>query len=247
MIKPKILWQGAITEDELNVELVDSSKSNRAIDPTVEAKLQDKWEQQLVEAKEKGATLYDGTSYRLEEIDFDGKRLSIKVSPMKFRVRSTLKKMPELEELGEMYYSHGLSVGGFVITTDSQYVFATKSNKVFSETKRDIIGGVLEVIEPFSGKGIFEMNKRELREEINVDSEMIKEMKVIGIVLSPSTDIIIITLTKLKLSVSELKVIFEKRADLELEGIEFVSLQELNNYLESLGGYKPVMKKLKKH
>lgn len=118
MIKPKILWQGSIIEDQLVVNLIDSSKSNRAVDLTVESKLQDVWEQQLAESREKGTILYDGISYRLEEFKFDGKKLVLIVSRMKYHIRNTLKKMSELEDLGEAYYSHGLSIGGFVVTTD---------------------------------------------------------------------------------------------------------------------------------
>jgi hypothetical protein len=244
MIDPKVLWQGEISESQLKVNLVEASKSNRAIDPEVEGKLQASWRQKGIEANENGAKLYDGTSYRLENLSFNEDTLTIEVSPMKFSVRSTLKKMPQLETLGEAYFSHGLSVGGFVKTKDSQYIFVRKSSKSASSLQRDVIGGVLETIEPQSGEGVLNMNRTELKEEVNVSPSMIEDMKVIGIVRSSTTDILIVTDTQLSIASAELRELFEKREDRELEGIEFVSPENLATYLEELGGYKTTMGKL---
>lgn len=243
-IQPKILWQGSIDESQLTVTSTD--QSNRAIDTNVEAKLRASWNQKVIEAQSKGAVLYDGISYRLEEFTFNNGVLSFTVSPMQFSVRSTLKKMPELVTLGEEYYSHGLSIGGFLITSDGKHVFARKSAKSMSSLQRDFVGGVLESIEPMSGIGLLNENKRELKEEVNVDAEMIDTMKIIGLVRSSTTDIVIATSTKLNISSSELKDIFDKREDLELEGIEIIDPENLNNYLNELGGYKPTMAKLLK-
>lgn len=244
MIEPKILWQGTIEQSQLEVSVVEASKSNRAIDPQVEGKLRENWNQKLSEAGEKGSTLYDGESYRLETFSFEDGQARLEVSPMRFSVRSTLKKIPELETLGERYYSHGLSVGGFVMTNDGQYVFARKSSKSASSLQRDIIGGVLERIEPLSGEGVLNMNRTELHEEINISPEMIEHMRIIGLVRSSTTDIVIVTTTALKVSANELRVLFDKREDKELEAIEFVAPENLEAYLYELGGYKPTMGQL---
>jgi len=152
--------------------------------------------------------------------------------------------MRELSELGEAYYSHGLSVGGFVVTKDGKYIFGQKASKSVSSLKHDIIGGVLEKIDPMSGEGVLNMNKVELEEEINVSAHDINDIKIIGLVRSPSTDIVIVTFTTLNILADELKSLFEKRRDLELEAIEFIDSENLNNYLNKLGGYKPAMARL---
>jgi hypothetical protein len=163
---------------------------------------------------------------------------------MKFSLRSTLKRAPELEALGEEYYSHGLSVGGFVITRDGQYVFAQKSNQSASSLKEDIIGGVLEEIDPFSGEGIINMNRQELMEEINVVDSMVDSIRMVGIVRSSSTDIVIITSTSLRITTSELRQLFEQRQDQELSALIFVAPENLEDYLNHLGGYKPLLRQL---
>ncbi|MEI7578666.1 MAG: hypothetical protein WCJ58_01345 [bacterium] len=241
MIKPKILWKGVIEQEQLKVTIIKPEQSNRVIDLDLEGKLTAKWQEKLEEAREKGAILYDGQSYRLESFTFQNGFAYLTVSPLKFSIRSTLKTMPQLENLGETYYSHGLSVGGFVITNDGYYVFARKSRKSASSLTKDIIGGVLEKIEPETSVGIFNMNKIELQEEINVKPEMINMMKILGLVRSTSTDIVIVTSTLLNLSAAELKSLFEKRVAKELAVIEFIPSKNLSDYLVQLGGYKPLL------
>lgn len=243
-IEPVILWKGEISASQVLVSKIDQSESNRAINTNVEARLKENWAQKIKEDEAKGIVLYDGISYRLETFSFNDGILSIAISPINFSVRSTLKKMPELVELGESYYSHGLSVGGFVVTSDGKYIFARKSNKSASSLQQDIIGGVLENVNPVSGEGILNENLREIKEEINVDQAAINNMKIIGLVRSSTTDIVITTLTTLNISAAELKEIFEDRDDLELEGIDIVDHSDLDNYLEQLGGYKPIMRTL---
>lgn len=239
MIEAKLLWKGSASEKEIDVEINDVS--SRKIEPTIESKLEGMWKEKLNEANRKGTNLYDGISYRLDSFQVVEKGVKLTVSPIKFSVRSSLKRIPELEHLGEEYYSHGLSVAGFVVTNDGKYVFAKKSSTSASSLKTDIIGGVLEEIQPPTGEGIFNMGRKELKEEINTDGKDITEMRVVGIVRSPSTDIVIVTYTQLSLSEYELRQKFEAREDKELEGIEFVGGSELKRYLNDLGGYKPTM------
>jgi len=229
MIKPKLLWQGSISEKKIFVKVIDQLKSNRLIDPVMESKLQQDWIEEIRKAKERGSILYDGRSYRLEDFKFLAGELFIEVSTIMFSTRSPLKKRTELEELGEGYYSKGLSIGGFVETTDGSFVFAVKSDSVVSNTPRDIIGGVVEIIDPISGEGLLNMNRIELKEEINVDKLMINMMKVIGLIRSSSTDIIICTHTKIGLSDSEVNSLFAKKINPELKEIEFVSSHNLNS------------------
>lgn len=245
MIESKILWQGTLFEKDINVKIITEEKSNRAKEKKIETEILPRmWKEKVIEAKTKNQTLYDGTSYRLESFKYDNNKMNITVSPIKFSIRSSLKKLPELESLGEKYYSHGLSVGGFVVTNDGNFLFANKSDKSSSSLKIDIIGGVLEKIEPCSGIGILNANKNELKEELNIDSSMIDEIKIIGIVRSHTTDIVIVTYTILNLSSEEVQNNFEKRNDKELDSIEYVNELEVGEFLERLGGYKWVLKEL---
>jgi hypothetical protein len=244
MIQPTILWQGTIDESRVSINFIEAHESNRRIDPEIEGRLPDMWHRKTIEAAERDEILYDGTSYRLETFSVSSDGLEITVSPMKFSIRSTLKRVPELEELGEEFYSHGLSVGGFVITSDGQYVFAQKSARSSSLLREDLVGGVYEKFDTGPRIGIFDMNREELKEELNVDPTMIESMRILGIIRSSTTDIIIITTTRLHISASELQEIFEMREDEELQGIVYVAAENLHDYLNQLGGYKPLMSRL---
>jgi len=242
MIKPEILWKGEIRESGITVNIIPEAESNRRKDPELESEFCPKeWQSRLLEAQEKGQELYNGTSYRMESFDFEDGRLALTVSPIEFSKRWTLKRSPRLEQLGEEYYSHGLSTAGFVQTSDGKYIFTQKSGKSASVLKIDIIGGVLEKIEPASGVGLFNNNRKELKEEINVDPTMINDMRVIGLVRSHTTDIVIVTFTKLNITLEQLHGVFDQREDFELEGIEVVEADDLEGFLIQQGGYKPFL------
>jgi hypothetical protein len=244
MIQPTILWHGNVDESRVRINFIEAHESNRRIDPEVESRLPELWLHKTTEAAEKDQTLYDGTSYRLETFTASNDGLEVTVSPMKFSIRSTLKRVQALETLGEEFYSHGLSVGGFVITCDGQYVFAQKSARSSSSLHEDLIGGVYEEIEMVPRLGVFDMNREELKEEINVDPTMIDDMRILGLIRSSSTDVVIITSTQLRITASELREVFERREDTELEGIVYVAPENLHEYLYQLGGYKPLMIRL---
>ncbi len=241
LIPPKILLAKEIEPEKITIELINETQSNRVTNSQIESLLEDNWNKKLNEAKRKDITLYDGTSFRLEKFSIDNESLKIVVSPIKFSVRSTLKKLPDLAKLGEAYFSHGLSVGGIVQTLDDQYLFITKSNKSASDTKTDIIGGVLEKLEPLSGIGIVNMNYQELNEEANIDKSMVQNTKVIGLVRSYTTDIIIVTFTKLNVTAEQVRQLFRTNHDSEIADINFVLKNRLSSYLNGLGGYKPAI------
>lgn len=244
-IQPKILWKGSLSAEQVSVKII--LESNRKTNPEIEAELKRKWAKDSAFALQNNIELYDGISYRLEHYEFQNQKLEITVSPLRYSIRNSLKRLPQLAELGESYYSQGLSVGGFVVTTDDKFIFARKSAHSASTVKTDIVGGVLEEIEPVSGAGILNLNKKEIYEELNLVAAFIESMKIIGLVRSNTTDVMIITATKLNIPSAKLVELFNSRADFELDAIDIVNAQELTSYLRRLGGYKPLIIELLKY
>jgi predicted NUDIX family phosphoesterase len=147
--------------------------------------------------------------------------------------------MPELEKLGEDYYAKGLAIGGFVRTIDGYFIFAKKGERSYSKTKIDFIGGILENLDITTGKQLLEEGLRELNEEIGISSKQIEDTYFIGMVLSDTTNIMIVTNTILNISSKKVRDIFNKLSDSELSDLIFIKKSDIKDYLQKLSGYKP--------
>lgn len=239
MIEPKIYFKKLFKPDDILISVLE--KSNRKIDPSLEAKIKTTWTQLYKEAKKNNKVIYDGLNYRLESYEIDGENLHLTLSTFPFSIRKPLSDhRDDLEVLGPDYYANGLSIGGFIQTTDNKFVFGNKSGNTLSRNAIDFIGGTLEGIEIKTSDDLVKKNKDEILEEIGITDNEIESIQIISMVLTPGTNIIIVTHTKLNISSEQLQTNFNQSSekDGEMSGIEIVERENLENFLKSLGGYK---------
>ncbi len=74
MIKQRVLVSGKFHSSDL---LVSTSFSNRKIDNDVEVQLDDIWLKKVADATSKGKNIYNGLSYRLNTLEYDGNKLKV--------------------------------------------------------------------------------------------------------------------------------------------------------------------------
>lgn len=245
MLKPKILISGKFYADDISVKV--NPHSNRKIDKTVERGINPLWEKIYKKATAEGKQVWDGISFRLNDVHEEQGTLMFEVSPIKFSIRYPLCTMvSELEHLGEDYYAKGMGIGGIIETSDGKYIFGQRSGKTMTSNKIDVIGGFVEGVD-FTDKreqGLLAVNTMEIKEELGIDSFRIKEMSVIGVVLSYTTNVVVVTYTELEMDSSEVRQSFNNATDDEMSDLVFVEKENLKKFLITLGGYKPLVVEL---
>lgn len=234
----RILLKGPISPKDIIIRQVKTS--NRKIDIEVEKKTQSIWEETLKESKEKGWNIYNGESYRLEQIGKNGNNIELKVSKLKFKTRNSLTRQSiSLHKLGEDYYCKGLAIGWFLRTSDNKYIFGQRSGSSLTVTRIDFIGGILEDVNLRSGKDIIHKGLQEIKEEAGISKQNLKDISIATFVISPSTNIIVLASALVNLDSIECKSIFEKeRLEDEMSNLVFVDKDKLRQFLLNLGGYK---------
>lgn len=246
MIQPRILIKGNFTSK--NIEITTNLTSNRAISDDVEKQIETVWEQTVVDAKKNNQLIFDGESFRLDFYSVDADILKLELSKFKYKVRSSLNKLKdELEELGEKYYCNGLAIGGLIKTKENKFIFGKRSGNTITNNLEDFIGGILEPDVIKDAEDLFRCNKQEILEEIGLNENHIISQKLIALVLSPSTNIIMLTYTRLNIDSGDVKNIFEQSNDkFEMAELVFIDEDKLIDHLHKLGSYKVAVAELLK-
>ncbi len=236
MIEPKVLFVGPIDSSKLKVDVVES---NRRTNPQIDQMVEEKWKELKSWADREGRTLFNGTSYRLNTVTEVDDAVKLEVAEIKYNIRRSLAGLSDiLSEYGEDFYGKGMAIGGPVRTLDGKYVFGLRSGKSVTPTDIDFIGGILEDFEFKDGSSLLEKDKSELCEELGIGDLDIRSIEILGLVLSNTGNVIVITFTDLAVNSNQLSQLFSN-ADEEMKKIIFVEENALKNYLNNLGGYKP--------
>jgi len=237
MVQPKVLAKGRYYPKDISISY--KKESNRKIDKSLELKVSQKWEEMLKEAKSKGKLIYNGESYRLNNLTETNCKLHFEVSKFRYSTRRPIREFPEeLEKLGEDYYSRGLAIGGFIKTTDDLYIFGKRSGKTMETNSEDFIGGIVDEVDLKTGEDIFKLNKREIFEELNITSAEIADIYLVGVVSTGVANVVIISQTFLNVDSEHVNQLFDKRKDSEMKSLRFVKEKDLKTYLKGLGGHK---------
>lgn len=194
----------------------------------------------MKKAKESGKLAFDADTFRLDTYRIDNHELYLEVSNLRFSKRKPLKDMvSELIPLGEAYFPKGMSIGGFIKTTDDKYIFGQRNGRSLTKTTQDFIGGIVQPEKLDSGRDLFGANYQEIDEELNIPKSKITSMCLLGVVLSNTSDVICVMDTHLSLTLAEVNMLFRDRKDAEMDSIVVIEKKALEQYMQTLGGYKP--------
>src|SRR5260221_3610457 len=139
MPAPRLLLKGKILREDITIHFNATSK--RKINPVIESKIKEVWAETYKIATEKGQTIYNGESYRVDDYKYENGKLALTLSKFTYEVRSSLNKLAaEIELLGDdQYYSRGFAIGGFLKTSDGKYIFGQRSGKNVTSNTIDFI------------------------------------------------------------------------------------------------------------
>ncbi len=226
---PKLLVSGKFTPEDL---IVSVNPSNRSTDPSVEAQLENIWNEKVKKAEEAGKVCYNGISYRLNGIQEKDGKVLIDFGTFEYKVRDGLIAIPEYFNLPEAYHRRGCFSTATIRTSDDLYLMVELSGKSMNENKTDLIGGIMETdIEMTTGADVFTSFYNELFEEAGVHQSDVSENYLNSIYLTYRTNVGFYFEVTLKIPYREIHARFKNNNDIDIKSIRSFSRDE---YLDTL-------------
>ena len=240
-MNPKILSDEIFKEDTYTILHTKSSLKLKDFDKNL---IEANWQKFLKKAESKGSKQWDGTFYRMENIQdiISGSKVLI-FSTIKF---SQLRGIKDDPTLSAKFKANNISTTSLIRTTDGYFIFGVRNNNSMSKSKVDFIGGGLQESElPVNNfSDVFKNEFKEIYEEIGLTEKDITSIKGIGIVQSGKSNVLFAFFTQLNKSKSEVQEIFSESNDDEMSELEFIQEKQLKEYLNDLGDYRPLLGEL---
>lgn len=239
MFTPAILHKSPY---ELAGVIVSVSESEWTPSASYDVLVRDAWQERIREAASEAHPIWDGQFYRVTNIgDVRGgsppPRLCL--GTIFYRYIATFRALHEhhaREGLEPLYH---LSTAGLIRTNDGQFVFGKRSRN----GAIDLIGGGVQSDELAITCGAdIEVNlRKEILEELGVRSEQIESVKGKGILLSTTSNVLIIAAVDLALSLNEVAAQFADRSDDEMSDLVAVDEDDLSAFLSNMTDYRALI------
>ena len=233
----KILSNKPFNKDTYTVVHTESSLKLNDIEKNI---IDTHWQEFLQKAKSKGAKQWDGTFYRIENIQniISGSKELI-FSTIKYSQARGIKDDPNILT---KFQTNDISTTSLIRTIDGYFIFGVRNSNSMSKSRIDLIGGGLQeselVVNSFSD--IFKNELKEIQEEIGLKEKEITNIDGIGIIQSKLSNVLFVFFTQLNKSRSEVLDIFIKNDDDEMVGLDFIEEKYLKIYLKDKRDYRPL-------
>lgn len=238
-ILPQIINSTGFTDSSFSIEHVSSSLK---LSLDLQQKVDENWKDFKRNSEKTGEKVWDGTYYRLENIQEikEGKNI-LKLSTIKYsQIRGLTHNLVSI--LPKKAIPYHISTGALIKTSDNMFIFGERRHTSFRSSNIDYIGGGLqpEEVEVNLGCDIFENVVKEISEEAGISRNCIESLTGIGIVLSSKYNVIFLFYAKLKIDRKEVLELFAKNNDDEMSNLVFVKESELSQFLSDKGSYRPL-------
>lgn len=245
-LEPLIISNGPFDINTYEIKHVDSTLY---LDKKIKDSVDTNWKDFLTEAKKRGGNPWNGTFYRIENLNelSQGENI-LKFSTIRYSEIRGLTYNVDLSTLEEQSRPNHVSTGSLIITSDNYFIFGVRNNNSMSTRAIDFIGGGLQKDELVINKlsDIFANQVKEIKEEIGVHDDHISKMIGLGLLYSTKYCLIFMFYTRLDLSRKQVQNIFGSRHDDEMQSLEFIEEKDLESYLKDKGSYRPLVSKLYK-
>jgi hypothetical protein len=175
-----VILQGAFTPG--NIILRHDDCSNRVLDPVVEAKIEAEWSRQQDAARQRGLTLFDSASYRLNSFHPEGDQLTLHLAMMPYRVHAAMKSLFRDPAVRDEHLDKVLVVDALLRTVDDYFVFVTVEKVV--EEPTSLIGGTCSDSRMPIGTSpdLFAYSLERVRAVIRVENDALAIPRLMGLV-----------------------------------------------------------------
>lgn len=222
----KILVKGNFSRDDVVCEF--SSVTGRKIDPEIEEKAIQIWQQKLEKAEAEGKKMWDQPVYRLDSFKISIGKCTLVLSSIPFSIRSSVQEFTQiLADKGDEYLPMALYSSIFIETSDHKFIFGEKSDIYQSNRKFSYIGGVFNPPDKPLNADPFSAALNEVEEEIGIDRADIKDITLMGILKTVSGNAAMIFYCRLNLSAKEILSKFQNRKEMEMKTLFFAEKKDV--------------------
>ncbi len=236
MFKPRIAYQGKFRIAEIGIEPVDHVWR---VDADYEQLVAAKWRELTALAAAENHRLWDGVHYRVANMDTLGSPnggLTLRLGTISFRYVATYRGLQEKHKAAGLAPLHHLSIAGAIRTADGQYLFGKRTRN----GAIDFIGGGVQPSElaVSTGADIERTLFKEIAEEVGIRDTDLGQPQGIGIVVSGTSNVLVIAHVETALSAKGVRETFARRAEDEMAEPVFVPAAELPAYLRGMTDYR---------
>lgn len=237
-MNPKVLSNKPFKEDTYTIVHTQSSLKLNGVD---NKHVDENWKVFLEKSRARGGKPFNGAFYRIENIqDIVSGCKELQFSTITYSQVRGIKDDPYLSS---KFTANNISTASLIKTIDGYFIFGIRGSSSMRTSRIDLIGGGLQeselVVNTFSD--IFKNEVKEIREEVGLIEDDIRDMYGIGILQSSGSNVLFTFFTQLNRSKDEVKEIFFKNNDDEMEDLDFVEEGMLKEYLKDKGDYRPLV------
>ncbi|MDP4201045.1 MAG: hypothetical protein Q8902_15935 [Bacteroidota bacterium] len=242
MFSPEIILDSQFRFDDIEIKTTESdwvvpAEYDQAVDRI--------WSQKQQAAQDGGYPIWDGTYYRVanvSEVADKQKAIALRLGTIPYRYIASYPLLHEQHERCKLPPLHHLSTAAVIRTSDGQYVFGRRSRS----GTIDLIGGGAQCdeLEIATGADLQRNLTKEIQEEIGVEFSGIRTVLGIGILISTTSNILLVALVETDVSASDIEAGFANREEDEMGSLVFVAPSEVALFLRALSDYRALIPRL---
>lgn len=236
MYEPRILLKGPFALGAFSLSVVTEPWY---CDDAYEALVAEAWAKRVAAAAERHHTLWDGTHYRLSHLDdlTDGRGV-LRLGTASFRHIATYRPLHTEHKARGLAPIHHISTAALLGTADGHFVFGKRS----LNGAIDFIGGGFQ---PDDAPPDLAGNiHKEIHEELGIDSDRLGPMTGLGVVMSTTSNVLVIAGVTAALTREDVLDAFARREDDEMAEPVFVTRAGVAAYLRAMTDYRPLVAEL---
>ncbi|PKU22676.1 NUDIX hydrolase [Telmatospirillum siberiense] len=236
MFTPRILRKERFSIADIAVTVQDHEW---VAPPEYERIVEAEWRKRISEAT---YPIWDGTYYRVMNIaDSENSRSPpmFRLGTIRYRYVATLPALYQEHRKCRLEALYHLSTIALIQTTDDYYLFGKRTGN----GTIDLIGGGVQKDElaVSNGSDIEQNLFKEIREEVGIPANAVESMSGIGILLSGTSNVLIVGHARVRLSKTDAELRFAQREDDEMAAPVFVPKDKLRAFLEDMSDYRKLI------
>jgi 8-oxo-dGTP pyrophosphatase MutT (NUDIX family) len=200
-----------------------------------EVLVRDAWQERVREAVSRAQRIWDGRYYRVinaSDMKGDATPLRLCLGTIRYRYIATFRVLHECHAREGIDPLNHLSTAGLIRTRDGKFLFGRRSQN----GAIDLIGGGVQSdeLEVESGSDIEASLRKEIFEELGVRSTQIETVRGAGVLLSSTSNVLVVAAVDLTLSMDEVAAQFADRSDDEMSELVAINEDDLSTFLGSM-------------
>jgi len=233
----KALVTGKLTVRDISIT---AKESNLKLTPEIEKRIEEVWEDKLIESEKRGGNIFNGVSYRMNSWSYDQQKLKLELSLYDYKHRLGLITMIKNGEISSYDYPHnGCFVGATVLTSDNLYIMVKLSGTSMNLNILEMLGGMVETETQFSDQNfLFDVLYQELEEEAGITNSDITQCYLEAMFTGGTSHFGFYFNVVLDKSSSELQKRFGHNQDTDIESLVFLSRKDYLITLKNMSNNK---------